>query len=191
MGAYDGYKYAKKARSTYKKAKSVVKAAKKPKVTKVKTKKYKKQTTPTKIKKANLKAKKNNKKLKGGKQTFKGKPKKLSNNTKKSNTTIENDVPGFRNLMSAEEAARYDQYWKQDAPDLYTPSSKITHYKEHKGTVEKSIVIYDNAGRQKWRIDFSNHGYSNHSKPYLHERSFDDPGYNPIKGKETRYDIWQ
>lgn len=36
--------------------------------------------------------------------------------------------------------------------------------------IEKSIVIYEDFERQKWRIDYNNHGYSNHSISYLHER---------------------
>ena len=92
--------------------------------------------------------------------------------------------------MEPDEAARYDAYWKKNAPDFNTPNSKITHIKEHNGVLEKSTVIYDEFGRQKWRVDYSNHGYSDHSIPHLHERVF-EPGYDPIKGKETRYDWWR
>ncbi len=95
----------------------------------------------------------------------------------------------FVSEMSPEEASRYEAYWCRNAPDFYTPNSKITHYKNNNGVVEKSTVIYDEFGRQKWRIDYNNHGFKNHSKPHLHERIYNS-GYDPIKGKETRYDIW-
>ena len=96
---------------------------------------------------------------------------------------------GFRDLMSPEDAERYDANWQKNASDFNTPGLKITHYKEHNGTIEKSVVIYDDFGRQKWRIDYSNHGYNNHSVPHLHERIYSSR-YDPRKGKETRYDIW-
>lgn len=99
------------------------------------------------------------------------------------------DEFSFSDMMSPEDAAIYNNYWKKDAPDFNTPGSKITHYKDHNGMIEKSTVIYDDYGRQKWRIDYNNHGYSNHSIPHLHEREF-GPGYSLIRGKETRYDIW-
>ena len=95
----------------------------------------------------------------------------------------------FIDMMSPDDAAKYAAHWKKDAPNFNTPNSKITHYKEHNGVIEKSIVIYDDYGRQKWRIDYNNHGYSNHSIPHLHERVF-GIGYDLIKGKEDRYDIW-
>ena len=91
--------------------------------------------------------------------------------------------------MSPEEAKRYDANWQKNAPDFNTPGLKITHYKEYNGTIEKSVVIYDDFGRQKWRIDYSNHGYNNHSVPHLHERIYSSK-YDPQKGKRTRYDIW-
>ncbi len=96
----------------------------------------------------------------------------------------------FRDSMSPEEATRYGAYWKQDAPEFNTPNLKITHIKERKGALEISIVIYDEFGRQKWRVDYNNHGFSDHSTPHLHEYIFGS-GFCPIKGKETRYDWWR
>ena len=38
------------------------------------------------------------------------------------------------------------------------PNSRINFYKEHNGLIEESTVVYDNAGRQKYRVDYTNHG---------------------------------
>ena len=94
----------------------------------------------------------------------------------------------FRDLMSPEEAQRYDKYWQRNAPDYYTPNSRLKFYKEHNGVIEESTVVYDNAGRQKYRVDYTNHGRSDHSNPHLHEYIF-GPGYDSIKGMEIRYDF--
>ena len=83
-----------------------------------------------------------------------------------------------------------NEYWKRNAPDFNTPGSKITHLKDNKGVVEKSMVIYDDFGRQKWRVDYNNHGYKDHSIPHLHERTF-GTGLDPEFGKEIRYDWWR
>lgn len=94
----------------------------------------------------------------------------------------------FRDLMSPEEAQRYDKYWQRNAPDYNTPNSRLKIYKEHNGVIEESTVVYDNAGRQKYRVDYTNHGRSDHSNPHLHEYIF-GPGYDSIKGMEIRYDF--
>ena len=86
-------------------------------------------------------------------------------------------------MMSPDESTRYEAYWEQNASNYNTPSSKIMHYKVHNDIIEKSIVIYDDFGRQIWRIDYNNHGYSDHSIPHLHERYY-SPGYDPVKGNE-------
>ena len=95
----------------------------------------------------------------------------------------------FRSQMSPEEAARYDEYFQLNAPDYYTPNARIDWYKEHNGTIEKSRVIYDYAGRQKYRVDYSTHGRNDHSNPHLHERLY-GRGYDATKGKEIRYDFF-
>ncbi len=94
----------------------------------------------------------------------------------------------FRDLMSPEEAQRYDKYWQRNAPDYNKPNSRVKIYKEHNGVIEESTVVYDNAGRQKYRVDYTNHGRSDHSNPHLHEYIF-EPGYDSIKGREIRYDF--
>jgi len=52
-------------------------------------------------------------------------------------------------------------------------------------------VIYDKFGRQKYRIDYSDHGRpKSHSVPHLHEYKY-GPRYDPVKGKEYRYNLWR
>ena len=47
--------------------------------------------------------------------------------------------------------------------------------------------LYDEFGRQKWRIDYTDHGRPDtHSNPHLHERIF-GPGYDGTKGMENKY----
>lgn len=42
------------------------------------------------------------------------------------------------------------------------------------GKIEKSIVIYDQAGKQKFRVDYSDHGNAKHhpNPPHLHEYTY-------------------
>lgn len=46
------------------------------------------------------------------------------------------------------------------------------------GEVERSIVIYDLGGKQKYRVDFSDHGNTLHhpNPPHLHEYTYQDAG---------------
>ena len=54
-----------------------------------------------------------------------------------------------------------------------TPNSKMTHYRIYNGKKEKSTVIYDRYGRQKYRVDHSNHSMPKaHSTPHLHEYTY-------------------
>ncbi|MGE7093147.1 hypothetical protein ACQKII_17150 [Lysinibacillus sp. NPDC048646] len=84
-----------------------------------------------------------------------------------------------------------DEYWHRKAPDNATSGSKIGHYRDYKGKKEKSTVIYDDFGRQQYRVDHADHSMPlDHSVPHLHERKFDDPGYSE-KGKEFRYNFFE
>ena len=94
----------------------------------------------------------------------------------------------FVDQMEPEEAARYEQYWSNNAPKNSTPGAKFDHYKYNNGVSERSTVIYDNFGRQQYRIDYNNHGYSDHSIPHLHEYKY-GPGYE--NGWEFRWNIWR
>ncbi len=45
------------------------------------------------------------------------------------------------------------------------------------GKIEKSRVIYDQGGKQKYRIDYSDHGNSaHHTNPHMHEYIYQDAG---------------
>ncbi|MDC7769747.1 hypothetical protein [Priestia megaterium] len=46
------------------------------------------------------------------------------------------------------------------------------------GKIEKSTVIYDQAGKQKFRVDYSDHGNAKHhpNPPHLHEYTYQDAG---------------
>ncbi|KGR83736.1 hypothetical protein [Lysinibacillus odysseyi] len=84
-----------------------------------------------------------------------------------------------------------DEYWKSKAPSNATPGLKIEHYRDYNGKKEKSTVIYDDFGRQRYRIDHSDHSMPlDHSVPHLHEYKFDDPGYSE-KGKDFRYNFFE
>jgi hypothetical protein len=90
---------------------------------------------------------------------------------------------GFRDRMSAKEAARYDAYWQRKAPDQVTPGQiRLNHTRisGRTGRTEKSIVIYDKFGRQKYRVDKTDHMRpKDHSNPHLHERIYRSPPHNP------------
>ncbi len=82
-----------------------------------------------------------------------------------------------------------DEYWGRKAPIYNTPGLKYDHYREYKGKVERSTVIYDNFGRQSYRVDHSDHSMpKDHSIPHLHEYKF-ETGYAD-QGKEFDYHFW-
>ena len=91
------------------------------------------------------------------------------------------------------------------APDNVTPgTTRIDHMKYNEKTkkLEESRVIYDEHGRQKFRVDKTDHGrpegngHSNdpgHSNPHLHESTYAPQGthgYNDKTGrKEVQYNL--
>ncbi|MGG4154292.1 DNRLRE domain-containing protein [Peribacillus muralis] len=82
-----------------------------------------------------------------------------------------------------------EEYWERKAPQNATPGSKVIHYRQYKGKKEKSTVIYDKFGRQKYRVDHANHSMPDkHTVPHLHEYKY-GPGYS-AKGKEYTYNFW-
>jgi RHS repeat-associated protein len=98
---------------------------------------------------------------------------------------------GFGAMMEVEEAARYAKYWESYAPKLSTPGSRIdwTRVSGRTGRMEISRVIYDNGGRQIYRVDFSNHMRpSSHSNPHLHQYKYGPP-FDPIIGKESLFNF--
>ncbi|MCE3199836.1 hypothetical protein K3T49_09420 [Paenibacillus sonchi] len=72
-----------------------------------------------------------------------------------------------------------DEYYKNNyAPMQGTPGAKIDFSRlGSSGQVEKSRVIYDQAGKQKYRIDYTDHGNSaHHTNPHMHEYIYQDAG---------------
>ena len=61
-------------------------------------------------------------------------------------------------------------YIKNKAPDYSTPytSNTTVKYKNYTGEYERSTTYYDYAGRRSIRIDWTNHGYSDHGNPHIH-----------------------
>ena len=50
--------------------------------------------------------------------------------------------------------------------------AQIDHYRFVEQS-KKSIAYYDFAGRQSIRIDWTNHGYSDHGNPHVHLTVYD------------------
>lgn len=66
-------------------------------------------------------------------------------------------------------------------------------YNPKTGKLEKSDITYDEYGRQSKRVDHTNHGYGDkskpkeyHSDPHTHKYEY-GPGYGA--GKETRVNL--
>ncbi len=81
------------------------------------------------------------------------------------------------------------EYWTRNAPTFGTPNAKFDHYKLNlsNNTIERSTIINDFAGRQQYRIDWTNHGRMNHTKPHLHERIYNAENYSGFK---VRWDLY-
>ena len=76
-------------------------------------------------------------------------------------------------------------YTEKNAPKYSTPNSVYTNWKYNAFTneYEYSTVYYDVGGRQVLRIDWTNHGYSDHYNPHVHVYLYD--GRYP-QGKQIR-----
>ena len=70
--------------------------------------------------------------------------------------------------VSAAEPFVPTSYWKKRAPKFGTPNTRINTVRLYNGKLEQSTVIYDFAGRQSIRVDWSTHGFSNHTNPHVH-----------------------
>ena len=117
----------------------------------------------------------------------------IANEVSSSNTTsiMENKINKISKNSNKESTSFVPkEYWTRDAPKIATPNTKIEHFKLNIYTnkIEKSTVIYDFTGRQRYRIDFSNHGRLDHSSPHLHEIIWNSK-YSPTDGKEMRWDF--
>ena len=98
----------------------------------------------------------------------------------------------FSRLMSPSEAVRYNTYWSNNAPRIYTPNSRMiwNRISSRTSQLEKSLVTYDKAGRMNYRIDFSTHMRpAAHSNPHLHMFEY-SPFFVLSKGKETLFNFW-
>ncbi|MET1176134.1 hypothetical protein ABWU89_31330, partial [Paenibacillus amylolyticus] len=79
-----------------------------------------------------------------------------------------------------------DYYKNNYAPQQGTPNTRMDFNRlGSSGQIEYSRVIYDKAGKQKYRVDYSNHGNSlHHTNPHMHEFIYEDAGKSV---KEIKY----
>ncbi|BBP51126.1 hypothetical protein PHLH3_07520 [Pseudomonas sp. St386] len=102
-------------------------------------------------------------------------------------------APG-RTKVAATEGTFPDEVFTGKKPHQTTPGiGSVTQerYNPATGKLEKSVIEYDQYGRQVKRTDYTNHGYGNqekpaeyHSDPHTHTYEY-GPGYGS-NGKETR-----
>lgn len=80
-----------------------------------------------------------------------------------------------------------DEYWERKASKYGIPNTTIKHqrYNSYTGEIELSTVSYDYAGRQSIRIDWTNHGRSNHENPHVHYTTY---GKGYAQGRTIRWD---
>lgn len=95
--------------------------------------------------------------------------------------------------MDVGEAARYTKYWQNYAPKQVTLGTTRLDWSRESGRtgrMEFSKAIYDDYGRQIYRIDFSDHMRPlNHSIPHLHQYQYGSAFSS--NGKETLYNFWK
>lgn len=79
-----------------------------------------------------------------------------------------------------------DEYYKDNySLKQGTPETRVEFSRlGSSGQIERSTVIYDKGGKQKFRIDYSDHGNAKHhpNPPHLHEYTYQDAGKS-IKDK--------
>lgn len=95
---------------------------------------------------------------------------------------------------AAKEGKFPDEVFTGKKPHQTTPGTKSTtqeRYNPATGKLKKSVIEYDQYGRQVKRTDYTNHGYGDkgkpaeyHSDPHAHTYEY-GPGYG-ANGKETR-----
>jgi hypothetical protein len=89
----------------------------------------------------------------------------------------------FVQMMEPAEAARYQAYWQRYAPDV-APGVRRMDFQRvsgRTGRLETSRVIYDEHGRQIYRVDLTDHLRPEaHSNPHLHEYRY-GPGFDPYR----------
>ena len=95
-----------------------------------------------------------------------------------------------------------DEYWTRIAPaDMPSGPKRIDHikYNEHTKQLEESRVVYDDYGRQQYRVDKTDHGrpFGNghpndlgHTDPHLHESTYAPEG-TQFHNQETGRREWK
>jgi hypothetical protein len=95
-------------------------------------------------------------------------------------------------MMNAAEASHYTKYWNSYAPKQISPGNvRLDWFRVsgHTGQSEVSRVIYDNYGRQIYRVDYSNHLRPlNHNLLHLHQYEYDSMS---SFGKESVYNFFE
>ncbi|MCU9532802.1 HINT domain-containing protein [Pseudomonas mosselii] len=109
-------------------------------------------------------------------------------------TWVHNTGGPCDNPVGVKDGTFPDEVFSGKKPHQTTPGTKTTtqeRYNPKTGKLEKSVIEYDQYGRQVRRTDYTNHGYGNkekpdeyHSDPHVHIYEY-GPGYSP-KGSETR-----
>jgi RHS repeat-associated protein len=91
----------------------------------------------------------------------------------------------------SDDSLAYEKYWQRYAPDQVTPGTRRLDFMRQSGRTgrfENSRVIYDEFGRQSYRIDFTDHMRPEiHSDPHLHIYEY-GPGYR--SGRESIFDFF-
>ena len=80
-----------------------------------------------------------------------------------------------------------EEYYKNNYSSMDgAPNSRMEFYRMgSSGNVEKSVIIYNNQGKQSMRIDYSNHGNSlHHTNPHIHEYEWKNGYKNPSSHKK-------
>jgi len=107
-------------------------------------------------------------------------------------TTAAVVLPAARCLTPVKGPFVPDEYWQRYAPDQVTPGIIRLDFRRisgRTGRIEDSRVIYDEFGRQKYRIDKTDHMRpADHSNPHLHEREYHPEPQDPAV-TETRHNL--
>ncbi len=106
-----------------------------------------------------------------------------SSNTTSGYSYCEDDFKDDSSYVDSNDTFVPEEYWERNAPLYGTPNDKVEYgkYNVKTGNVERSTVIYDSAGRQSIRIDYTNHGRPDHCNPHIHYRSY---GKGDIYGRQ-------
>lgn len=93
--------------------------------------------------------------------------------------------------MAPAEATRYQQYWQRYAPSQVQPGTGRVDFLRQSGRtgrMESSRVIYDEFGRQGYRVDSGDHMRPQvHSNPHVHEYQY-GPGFSNT-GRESVFNF--